>query len=155
MKNMQKSIQTSSKIPFEIHLKNDAGKYWKISTKIPPTLRFRGPILEPVAWLFPGVARFFADLFFGTSAGTPKNDFGYLLEGFWPPWARLNPPLWNDVGIQRRFLVHPPFPRTCLSSETVGQIRKCYSNTSQTHDAIKAFNKSRTEEIDHNAKPQT
>ena len=87
---------------------------------------------------------FFADLFFGTSAGTPKGDFGHRLEGCWPPWARLNRPFWNDVGIQRRFLVHPPFPRTCLSSETVGQIRKCYSNTSQTHDAIKAFNLSKS-----------
>ena len=107
-------------------------------------MRFRGPILEPVAWMFPGVARFFADLFFGTSAGTPKGDIGHLLEGFWSPWARLNHPLWNDVGIQRRFLVHPPFPRTCPSSETLGQIRKCYSNTSQTHDAIKAFNLSKS-----------
>jgi hypothetical protein len=92
---------------------------------------------------FPLLRVFVSDLFFGTFAGTPTGDFGHLLEGFCPPWARLNPPFWNDVGIQRRFLVHPPFPRTCLSSETVGQIRKCYSNTSQTHDAIKAFNLSK------------
>jgi hypothetical protein len=56
-----------------------------IEKEIPPTLRLRGPILEPVAWFFPAVARFFADLFFGTFAGTPKGDLGYLLDGFCPP----------------------------------------------------------------------
>ena len=45
-----------------------------------------GPILEPVAWLIPAVARFFCDLFFGTSGGTP-------LDQFWPP---LGHP-WSDL----------------------------------------------------------
>ncbi len=36
-----------------------------------PSCQILVPILEPVAWYFPGVARFFCDLFFGTSGGEP------------------------------------------------------------------------------------
>ena len=83
---MQTSFQISSKIPFEIHLKNDAGKYFKISINKSPTLRLRGPILECVAYLFPAVARCFAVFFLiGTSAGTPKGDLGLLWRAFGRP----------------------------------------------------------------------
>ena len=136
---MQNSFQISSQILFDLHLKNDSGKYCKLSIKKSPTLRFRGPILEPFAWLFPGGERFFClPISFSESPRAPPKVI------FWPPWALFDPPFWNDVGIQRRFWVHTPYKGTCLSSESVGQIRKCHSNTSQTHDAIKAFNKSKS-----------
>ena len=53
---------------------------------MPPTLRFRGPILERVAWFFPAVASFSLPIFFvGTSAGTPKGDLGLLWRVFGRP----------------------------------------------------------------------
>ena len=85
MKNMQRSIQISSKIPFEIHLKNDVGKYWTIKNNSnnnnTTSIVFWGPMLERVAWFVPGVARFFLTFFlFGTFAGTPRG-------WFWTPFG--------------------------------------------------------------------
>jgi hypothetical protein len=143
--NISKNLSKKQQKLLKRNPENDARKALKQSIKIPPNLRlFWGSILEPFAWLFPAVAGFFGDLFFGTFAGTPKGDFGHPFGGMLTPWERLYPPFWNYFGIPRRFLVLPPFRRACQSSETVRQIRKCHTNTSQTHDTTKASNESKS-----------
>ena len=62
----------------------------KTSTNITehtPTLQILAFILKPVAWNFPGVPRYFCDMFFWTSEGHP-------LDRCWPP---LGHPWWDFV----------------------------------------------------------
>ena len=53
-------------------------------TKHTPHLQISAPVLEPVAWLFPGVARCFRDLFSEHLGCSPWTYFGI-------PWGTLGP----------------------------------------------------------------
>ena len=71
-----KKIPEDIQIKHELDAKNTPKTIEKpfrkiINTKKIANLAIWGPILEPVAWFVPAVARFFFDLFFGTSGGYP------------------------------------------------------------------------------------
>ena len=74
--------------------KNDAEKRSKTNIQNTQNVQILAPILEPFAWLFPGVARFSRDLFFGTSGGTP-------LDRCWPPLGTLGHILLTFCNIAR------------------------------------------------------
>jgi hypothetical protein len=78
MKLMHKSIQKPSKKQLKINTNNDTGKASKKSLKIPPTLRFRGPILEPFVRRFRSFCCFLVICFSEPLGGTP-------LDRLWPP----------------------------------------------------------------------
>ena len=136
---MQKTFPKPLKKQLKSNPKNDAGKYRKISPTISPTLRFGVPFWSHLRGSFQGWRFFLATCVSEPSRGTPKGDFGT------PPGVILGPPGSDSPPL--KLFWHPANllgTSTRQSSETVGQIGKCHSNTSQTHDTTNTFNKSKS-----------
>ena len=85
IKMMLKLLPKRSKNRLRNHPTNYEKKHRNLLRKI-RRLSDVDPIVEPVAWHFPAVARFVCDLLFGISGGSP-------LDWFWHP---LGDP-WSDV----------------------------------------------------------
>jgi hypothetical protein len=119
MEVIHKSIQKPSKKTLNFHPQKDAGKTLNKSSKIPTTLRFQGHMLEPFAWHFPGVARFFGNLSFGTFAGRSQGRFwsppGVFVDPLGAIWPSLLELFWHPANFLSTSTLtkSPPELRNC------------------------------------------
>ena len=115
-----------------MYRKNGSRKSLQKSSKLPPTLWFRGLILEPFAMLFPALERFFSNLVFGTCPGAP-------LERFWPPmWHPWSHVLHFVVDFGGNFAFYnclylPPLVLSRASSMMASLIFSTFITTSYSH----------------------